>query len=122
MDDGKTTEPRAKWWSRPSAGHGTRTAPQDPSSVEDAVPPVDTPVEPGAPRDAVPAAPEAAVAPAPGADLRKASPGDAQAPDAPAAPQSAAPPEPCWKCSRSTPAPSTTTPHVGERFRPSRKP
>ncbi|MGW2590475.1 S1C family serine protease [Streptomyces sp. NPDC001515] len=92
MDDGKTTEPRAKWWSRPSAGHGTRTAPQDPSSVEDAVPPVDTPVEPGAPRDAVPAAPEAAVAPAPGADLRKASPGDAQAPDAPAAPQSAAPP------------------------------
>ncbi|MFF1926068.1 S1C family serine protease [Streptomyces sp. NPDC058221] len=41
MDDGKPTEPKAKWWSRPTPGRSTRTAPQDPSPVEDAVPPAD---------------------------------------------------------------------------------
>ncbi|MBO0915553.1 protease, partial [Streptomyces laculatispora] len=41
MDDGKPTEPKAKWWSRPTAGRSTSTAPQEPSPVEDAVPPVD---------------------------------------------------------------------------------
>lgn len=39
MDDGKTTEPKAKWWSRPAPGRGTRTAPDEPSPVEDAMPP-----------------------------------------------------------------------------------
>lgn len=39
MDDGKTTEPKAKWWSRPAPGRSTPTAPQEPSPVEDAMPP-----------------------------------------------------------------------------------
>uniref|UniRef100_A0AAU2VN10 Trypsin-like peptidase domain-containing protein n=1 Tax=Streptomyces sp. NBC_00008 TaxID=2903610 RepID=A0AAU2VN10_9ACTN len=38
MDDGKPTEPKAKWWSRPAPGRGTSAAPQEPSPVEDAVP------------------------------------------------------------------------------------
>ncbi|WNI29440.1 trypsin-like peptidase domain-containing protein [Streptomyces sp. ITFR-6] len=41
MDDGKPTEPKAKWWSRPAPGRGTSAAPQEPSPVEDAVPPSD---------------------------------------------------------------------------------
>lgn len=41
MDDGKPTEPKAKWWSRPTPGRSTDTAPQEPSPVEDAVPPSD---------------------------------------------------------------------------------
>ncbi|MFD0025563.1 S1C family serine protease [Streptomyces sp. NPDC058382] len=41
MDDGKPTEPKAKWWSRPTSGRVTSTAPQEPSPVEDAVPPVE---------------------------------------------------------------------------------
>ncbi|WP_442806552.1 S1C family serine protease [Streptomyces sp. NBC_01022] len=56
MDDGKTTEPKAKWWSRPTPGRGTRTAPQEPSPVEDAMPPAVAPA--GAPAD-VPAVSEA---------------------------------------------------------------
>ncbi|MFD7429909.1 trypsin-like peptidase domain-containing protein [Streptomyces sp. NPDC059818] len=43
MDDGKPTEPKAKWWSRPTAGRSASTAPQEPSPVEDAVPLVDAP-------------------------------------------------------------------------------
>ncbi|MCX0245873.1 protease, partial [Streptomyces drozdowiczii] len=37
MDDGKPTEPKAKWWSRPTAGPATAgEAPEPP--VEDAAP------------------------------------------------------------------------------------
>ncbi|MGC5398723.1 trypsin-like peptidase domain-containing protein [Streptomyces sp. DT20] len=52
MDDGKPTEPKAKWWSRPTPGRGTSAAPQEPSPVEDAVPPSD-PTEASAATDAV---------------------------------------------------------------------
>ncbi|WNI22617.1 trypsin-like peptidase domain-containing protein [Streptomyces sp. ITFR-16] len=64
MDDGKPTEPKAKWWSRPTPGRSTSTAPQEPSPVEDAVPDAsdtpdvsDTPAlgdapDAGAPQDA----------------------------------------------------------------------
>lgn len=52
MDDGKTTEPKAKWWSRPTPGRSTRTAPQEPSPVEDVMPLADTPAD-------APAVPEA---------------------------------------------------------------
>lgn len=69
MDDGKPTEPRAKWWSRPTAGRGTPTAPDEPT-VQDAAPsPTDTvgaPPAPG-PEPETPqqerAAPESPVAP-----------------------------------------------------------
>ncbi|MYY01961.1 MULTISPECIES: trypsin-like peptidase domain-containing protein [unclassified Streptomyces] len=49
MDDGKPTEPRAKWWSRPTAGRTTPTAPDEPT-VQDAAPsPADTAGAPPAP-------------------------------------------------------------------------
>lgn len=55
MDDGKPTEPKAKWWSRPAPGRGTSAAPQEPSPVEDAVPPSDaTAVSAGTEADAEP--------------------------------------------------------------------
>ncbi|WP_405684754.1 S1C family serine protease [Streptomyces sp. NBC_00057] len=41
MEDGKSTGPKAKWWSRPTAGGTTRTAPDEPIPVEDAAPTVD---------------------------------------------------------------------------------
>ncbi|MEU1432457.1 trypsin-like peptidase domain-containing protein [Streptomyces sp. NPDC005786] len=72
MDDGKTTEPKAKWWSRPTPGRSTRTAPQEPSPVEDAMPPADAPAVTDPPQDAgyelaapEPAAPEPATAETP---------------------------------------------------------
>ncbi|MEU1470714.1 trypsin-like peptidase domain-containing protein [Streptomyces sp. NPDC005761] len=52
MDDGKTTEPKAKWWSRPTPGRGTRTASQEPSPVEDAWPPAVAPAAGETPQDA----------------------------------------------------------------------
>ncbi|WP_406092875.1 S1C family serine protease [Streptomyces sp. NBC_01013] len=52
MDDGKTTEPKAKWWSRPTPGRSTRTAPQEPSPVEDAIPPAEGPAASRTPQDA----------------------------------------------------------------------
>ncbi|MER6103884.1 trypsin-like peptidase domain-containing protein [Streptomyces sp. NPDC001832] len=41
MEDAKSTGPKAKWWSRPTPQGTTRTAPDEPSSVEDAVPTAD---------------------------------------------------------------------------------
>ncbi|MFB6716654.1 MULTISPECIES: trypsin-like peptidase domain-containing protein [unclassified Streptomyces] len=38
MEDGKSTGPKAKWWSRPAPGRTVRTAPDEPSPVEDALP------------------------------------------------------------------------------------
>ncbi|MEU1367126.1 trypsin-like peptidase domain-containing protein [Streptomyces sp. NPDC005803] len=54
MDDGKTTEPKAKWWSRPTPGRSTRTAPQEPSPVEDAGPAAAAPALSEPPHDAPP--------------------------------------------------------------------
>ncbi|MFJ6430970.1 S1C family serine protease [Streptomyces sp. NPDC091416] len=64
MDDGKTTAPKAKWWSRPAPGRGTRTAPQEPP-VQDAMPPADAPAVNEAPQDAPHEAPAPYEAPAP---------------------------------------------------------
>ncbi|MFD4944817.1 S1C family serine protease [Streptomyces sp. NPDC058239] len=41
MEDGKSTGPKAKWWSRPTAGGTTSTAPGGPTPVEDAAPTVE---------------------------------------------------------------------------------
>ncbi|MCX5341062.1 S1C family serine protease [Streptomyces atratus] len=41
MEDGKSTGPKAKWWSRPTAGGTTRTAPDEPTPVEEPAPTVD---------------------------------------------------------------------------------
>nr|WSW66964.1 trypsin-like peptidase domain-containing protein [Streptomyces sp. NBC_00995] len=62
MDDGKTTAPKAKWWSRPAPGRSTRTEPQEPS-VEDALPRADDP----ATSDAAAIGPASHESPAPGA-------------------------------------------------------
>lgn len=59
MDDGKPTEPKAKWWSRPTPGRSTRTAPQESSPVEDAVPLADA----SGVRDGAEAEPTRSVAP-----------------------------------------------------------
>ncbi|WUS99070.1 trypsin-like peptidase domain-containing protein [Streptomyces sp. NBC_00708] len=87
MDDGKPTGPKAKWWSRPTPGRGTRTEP----SVEDAV-------EPSPASDEVADAPgEAPDAPAPVTDGTPAAteppaePTPPAAPEHPAAPDDAAP-------------------------------
>ncbi|WP_406383728.1 trypsin-like peptidase domain-containing protein [Streptomyces sp. NBC_01618] len=42
MEDGKSTGPKVKWWSRPAPGHTTRTAPDEPSPVQGAAPTADT--------------------------------------------------------------------------------
>lgn len=60
MDDGKNPEPKAKWWSRPTPGRSTRTAPQE-SSPEVARPPADAPAVSQEPQDAA----HEAVAPEP---------------------------------------------------------
>ncbi|MEU8507065.1 trypsin-like peptidase domain-containing protein [Streptomyces brevispora] len=59
MDDGKPTEPKAKWWSRPTPGRSTRTASQESSPVEDAVPLADA----SGVRDGAEAEPTRSVAP-----------------------------------------------------------
>ncbi|MFB7190897.1 trypsin-like peptidase domain-containing protein [Streptomyces sp. NPDC056230] len=41
MEDGKSTGPKAKWWSRPAPGRTARTAPDEPSPVADASPTAD---------------------------------------------------------------------------------
>ncbi|MEL5960119.1 protease, partial [Streptomyces sp. CLV115] len=42
MEDGKSTGPKAKWWSRPTPGRTTRTAPDGPTPVAD---PADAPTD-----------------------------------------------------------------------------
>lgn len=49
MDDGKPTEPRAKWWSRPTAGRTTPTASDEPTVQDGAPSPTDTAGAPPAP-------------------------------------------------------------------------
>ncbi|MFI6965265.1 trypsin-like peptidase domain-containing protein [Streptomyces sp. NPDC050255] len=91
MDDGKTTEPKAKWWSRPTPGRSTRTAPQEPPPVEDAMPPADAPAVSEAPQDASHETP--APEPAPAGSPSPETPVPAvQAPESPVpAPQAAQP-------------------------------
>ncbi|MET9661038.1 trypsin-like peptidase domain-containing protein [Streptomyces sp. NPDC006510] len=48
MEDGKSTGPKAKWWSRPTPGRTTRTAPDEPSPVEDTTPAAEAAPEPAA--------------------------------------------------------------------------
>ncbi|MFB7214417.1 S1C family serine protease [Streptomyces sp. NPDC056255] len=55
MEDGKSTGPKAKWWSRPTPGRTPRTAPEEPSPVADAAPtadPADAPLATDATRAA----------------------------------------------------------------------
>ncbi|MEU2251253.1 trypsin-like peptidase domain-containing protein [Streptomyces sp. NPDC019224] len=89
MDDGKPTEPKAKWWSRPTPGRGTPTEPTEPSSPQDAVPaPADeAPATAGTPAPAEPS--ETAGTPAPAEPSAIA--GAAETHEPPAAPHDAAP-------------------------------
>ena len=63
MDDGKPTEPKAKWWSRPTAGRATPTGPvMTDEAPEPAVPaPAEAPVTPAGPE--AQDAPETSAAP-----------------------------------------------------------
>ncbi|MER5746078.1 trypsin-like peptidase domain-containing protein [Streptomyces sp. NPDC002225] len=53
MEDGKSTGPKAKWWSRPTPVGATRTASDEPPAPAEAPPPADVPAPP--PADAPPA-------------------------------------------------------------------
>ncbi|MFF2325177.1 MULTISPECIES: trypsin-like peptidase domain-containing protein [unclassified Streptomyces] len=59
MEDGKSTGPKAKWWSRPTPGSTTRTTPDEPSPVEDAVPAADAAEAPAADTPGLPPTPAA---------------------------------------------------------------
>ncbi|MFB8083975.1 S1C family serine protease [Streptomyces sp. NPDC055992] len=93
MDDGKPTGPKAKWWSRPTPGRGTRTEP----SVEDAV-------EPSPASDEVADAPGEAPDPAPVTDRTPAATEPPAEPTPPAAPEHPAP-EPLAAPDDAAPAP-----------------
>lgn len=85
MDDGKPTGPKAKWWSRPTPGHTTTSAPESAAAAVDApvedVRAADTPARPEPVAPAQPAAPEP-IAPEP---VAQAPAAPASTPPAPAA-------------------------------------
>ncbi|WP_327422146.1 trypsin-like peptidase domain-containing protein [Streptomyces sp. NBC_01527] len=88
MDDGKPTGPKAKWWSRPTPGHTTTSAPESAAAAVDA--PVedaraaDTPARPEPVAPAQPVAPEPVTPAQPAAPEPIAPQPVAQAPAAPA--------------------------------------
>ncbi|THA58613.1 PDZ domain-containing protein [Streptomyces sp. A0958] len=113
MDDGKPTEPEAKWWSRPTTGRGTPAAPEGPSPVEDAVPsPADTDDTPAAPQTTVtsesPAAPQTTVT-----SESPAAPQDTATTEFPAAPETAETPAPRPTQPLHEPDPYGTPPYGG---------
>ncbi|MFJ7195157.1 MULTISPECIES: S1C family serine protease [unclassified Streptomyces] len=74
MEDGKSTGPKAKWWSRPTAGSATRTAPDEPFPAEDTAPVAD-PTESGTPQaDVPPRSPAPVPPPAVPAEAQPAAP------------------------------------------------
>ncbi|WP_405938692.1 trypsin-like peptidase domain-containing protein [Streptomyces sp. NBC_00726] len=83
MDDGKPTEPRAKWWSRPTPGPATAGEAPEPAPAQPAQP-APAPVSAEAPTASVPPAtpkaPEAHDAAAPEAPALPDAPHDAPAP------------------------------------------
>lgn len=105
MDDGKPTGPKAKWWSRPTPGHTTTSAPESAAAAVDA--PVedaraaDTPARPEPVAPAQPAAP-APIAPEPVAQ-------------APAAPTPAAP-APVPAVQAAAPAPEVKPLHEPDEY------
>ncbi|MFD4225651.1 S1C family serine protease [Streptomyces sp. NPDC058545] len=95
MDDGKPTGPKAKWWSRPTQGHTTTSAPESASAAADApvedaraadTPARPEPVAPAQPMAPEPIAPESVVqapeapAPAPAPAVHEAAPAPAVTP------------------------------------------
>ncbi|MGW3717221.1 S1C family serine protease [Streptomyces sp. NPDC005133] len=107
MDDGKPTGPKAKWWSRPTPGHTTTSAPESASAAADA------PVE-GARAADTPARPEP-VAPAQSMAPDPIAPGPvAQAPEAPAPTPEAPAPAPAVHAA--APAPAVTPRHEPDEY------
>ncbi|WP_030969602.1 S1C family serine protease [Streptomyces sp. NRRL S-1824] len=93
MDDGKPTGPKAKWWSRPTQGHTTTSAPKSASAAADApvedaraadTPARPEPVAPAQPMAPEPVTPAQSTAPEPIAPEPIAPEPVAQAPEAPA--------------------------------------
>lgn len=111
MDDGKPTGPKAKWWSRPTQGHTTTSAPESASAAADA--PVedaraaDTPARPEPVAPAQPMAPEP-MAPEPVTPAQSTAPEPvAQAPEAPA---------PAPVVHAAAPAPAVTPLHEPDEY------
>src|SRR5690242_11243987 len=90
MDDGKPTGPKAKWWSRPTPGHTTTSAPESAAAAVDApvedVRAADTPARPEPVAPAQPVPPEPVTPAQPAAPEPVAPEPVAQAPAAPASP------------------------------------
>ncbi|MEV8211158.1 protease, partial [Streptomyces sp. NPDC079189] len=67
MDDGKPTGPKAKWWSRPTPGHTTTSAPESAAAAMDApvedARPADTPARPEPVAPGQPVAPAQSITP-----------------------------------------------------------
>ncbi|WP_030915390.1 S1C family serine protease [Streptomyces sp. NRRL B-24720] len=118
MDDGKPTGPKAKWWSRPTPGHTTTSAPESAAAAVDA--PVedaraaDTPARPEPVAPAQPVAPEPVTPAQPAAPEPIAPESVAQAPAAQAStppPPAAAPAVPA-----TAPAPAAKPLHAPDEY------
>ncbi|MER5685048.1 trypsin-like peptidase domain-containing protein [Streptomyces sp. NPDC002205] len=119
MDDGKPTGPKAKWWSRPTPGHTTTSAPESAAAAVDA--PIedaraaDTParseaVAPAQPVAPEPVAPVQSIAPEPVTPVQSIAPEPvAQAPAIPA-------PAPAVHASAPAPAPAVKPLHEPDEY------
>ncbi|WP_406372062.1 trypsin-like peptidase domain-containing protein [Streptomyces sp. NBC_01550] len=107
MDDGKPTGPKAKWWSRPTPGHTTTSAPEGASAAADA--PVEGARAADTPARPEPVAPAQSMAPEPIAPEPV-----AQAPEAPAPTPEAPAPAPAVHAA--APAPAVTPRHEPDEY------
>ncbi|WP_327126676.1 S1C family serine protease [Streptomyces sp. NBC_01727] len=105
MDDGKPTGPKAKWWSRPTPGHTTTSAPESAAAA------VDAPVEDARAAD-IPARPEPVAPAQPAAPAPIAPEPVAQAPAAP----TPAAPAPVPAVQAAAPAPEVKPLHEPDEY------
>lgn len=116
MDDGKPTGPKAKWWSRPTPGHTTTSAPESAAAAVDA--PVEDARAADTPARPEPVAPAQPVAPEPVTPAQPAAPAPiAREPvaQAPAAPTPAAP-APVPAVQGAAPAPEVKPLHEPDEY------
>lgn len=113
MDDGKPTGPKAKWWSRPTPGHTTTSAPESAAAAVDA--PVDDARAADTPARSEPVVPAQSVAPEPVTPAQPAAP-EPIAPE-PVAQAPAAPvPAPAPAVQAAAPAPAVKPLHEPDEY------
>lgn len=118
MDDGKPTGPKAKWWSRPTPGHTTTSAPESAAAA------VDVPVEDARPADTParpePVAPGQPVAPEPVTPAQSSITPEPVAPE-PVTPAQPVAPEPVAEAP-AAPAPAPAAPAPAPAVKPLHEP